>query len=165
MYNTPVYLVSPVCQCCALMSKGCINKALVGMSLCPSMTTDREESLHEWLKEVSVPRCSSLVTKPGRNRRGATPAPRAAGLSREDRGLTACGGSARGRAAVRICPDACVSCPPCCTLQILGYFDYAFTAIFTVEILLKVMAFSLILTYSKAAVAIIVATLCLPSRC
>lgn len=53
----------------------------------------------------------------------------------------------------------------CCTFQILGYFDYAFTAIFTVEILLKVMAFSLILTYSKAAVAIIVAILCLRSRC
>lgn len=53
----------------------------------------------------------------------------------------------------------------CCALQILGYFDYAFTAIFTVEILLKVMAFSLILAYSEAAVAITVAILCLPSRC
>lgn len=53
----------------------------------------------------------------------------------------------------------------CYAFQILGYFDYAFTAIFTVEILLKVMAFSLILTYSSAAVTIIVSLLCLLSRC
>lgn len=53
----------------------------------------------------------------------------------------------------------------CYAFQILGYFDYAFTAIFTVEILLKVMPFSLILTYSSSAVAIIVSLLCLLSRC
>lgn len=35
----------------------------------------------------------------------------------------------------------------CCTFQILGYFDYVFTAIFTIEIVLKVMAFLLIFTY------------------
>lgn len=62
------------------------------------------------------------------------------------------------------CPGAFLSCR-CYAFQILGYFDYAFTAIFTVEILLKVMAFSLILTYSSAAVAIIVSLLCLLSRC
>lgn len=67
--------------------------------------------------------------------------------------------------AVEVCLDAFFSLPTCCPLQILGYFDYAFTAIFTVEILLKVTAFSLILTYSKAAVAIIVAIFCLLSRC
>lgn len=67
MYSTPVYLVSPICQGRALMSKGCIHKALVEMSLCPSMTQDREGSPHEWLKEVSVPTCSLLVTKMSRD--------------------------------------------------------------------------------------------------
>lgn len=78
MYNTPVYLVSPICQCRALMSKGCIHKALVEMSLCPSMTQDREGCLHECLKEVSVPTCSLLVTKMSRNGLGGwggAPAP------------------------------------------------------------------------------------------
>lgn len=38
-------------------------------------------------------------------------------------------------------PGCLVLIATCCALQILGYFDYAFTAIFTVEILLKVMHF------------------------
>lgn len=42
----------------------------------------------------------------------------------------------------------------CCALQILGYFDYAFTAIFTVEILLKVIHFSLTLLYAATAVMV-----------
>lgn len=85
---------------------------------------------------------------------------RMAGLSPENRSLIACGGSTRGHMAMEFAWTSfsyCIVVP----FQILGYFDYAFTAIFTVEILLKViMAFSLILTFSKAAVAIIVAILC-----
>lgn len=82
-----------------------------------------------------------------------------AGLSPENRSLIACGGSTRGHVAVEFVrmPFSYFIVVP---FQILGYFDYAFTAIFTVEILLKVMAFSLIFMFSKAAVAVIVAILC-----
>lgn len=51
------------------------------------------------------------------------------------------GGSAHGQGSGAAYWGCLVLIATCCALQILGYFDYAFTAIFTVEILLKVTHF------------------------
>lgn len=55
--------------------------------------------------------------------------------------LATSGGFCPWAVICRSLPGCLVLIATCCALQILGYFDYAFTAIFTVEILLKVTHF------------------------
>lgn len=97
--------MSPVGQGHTLMSKGCVNKTLLEMGLCLSMTRDRGASLHAWLEEVSVPSCSSLVTELTHNRPGGAapvlPHHLSSGPVMGDGGLPARGGSAPG---ARGCP-------------------------------------------------------------
>lgn len=70
--------------------------------------------------------------------------------------------SAHGQGSATACWGCLVLIATCCTLQILGYFDYAFTAIFTVEILLKVTRFSLTSSANAAAAVMGAFFACLP---